>query len=130
MGNLAVGVIIGAAFGSVVTSIVSDLLMPPLGVIMNGVDFKDKFINLTPSKGDAISLADAKAKGIATWNYGQFINAVIYFLIVTICVFMLVKAINMLRRQEAAAPAPAPVPPAPTREEILLTEIRDALRAR
>jgi len=130
--DLAVGVIIGAAFGAVVNSIVNDLIMPPIGRITGGVDFKDKFVNLTPGKltpdGRAVvSLVDAKAAGATTWNYGLFVNTVINFLIVAFCVFLLVKAINMLRRKEAAAPS---VAPAPTREELLLTEIRDVLRGR
>lgn len=127
--ELAVGVIIGAAFGSVVTSIVNDLIMPPIGVVLNGVDFKDKFIVLSTKAGGPTefrSLADAKAAGAATLNYGQFANTVVNFIIVAFCVFLLVKSINILRRKEAAAPVPA-APPAPTREEMLLTEIRDAL---
>lgn len=129
--DLAVGVIIGAAFGAVVTSIVNDVLMPPIGVLTGGVDFKDKFLVLSTKPGTTVTnfrtLAEAKAAGAATLNYGQFINTIINFLIVAFCVFMLVKAINLLRRKEAAAPT---VPPAPTREELLLTDIRDALRAR
>lgn len=129
--DLAVGVIIGAAFGAVVTSIVNDVLMPPIGVLTGGVDFKDKFLVLSTKPGTTVTdfrtLAEAKAAGAATLNYGQFINTIINFLIVAFCVFMLVKAINLLRRKEAAAPS---VPPAPTREELLLTDIRDALRAR
>ncbi|MEX2218212.1 MAG: large conductance mechanosensitive channel protein MscL [Phycisphaerales bacterium] len=130
--DLAVGVIVGAAFGAIVTSIVNDLIMPPIGRLSGGVDFKDMFINMTPDKltkeGKAVvSLADAKAAGAATINYGVFINTIITFLIVAFCVFMMVKAINILRRKEAAAPAPAAVPPAPTRQELLLTEIRDLL---
>jgi large conductance mechanosensitive channel len=130
--DLAVGVIIGVAFGSVVTSIVNDLLMPPIGRLTGGVDFKDLFINMTPEKvapdGKAFkSLAEAKAAGAATINYGVFINTVINFVIVAFCVFMVIKAMNMLKKKEAAKPV---VPPAPSATEVLLMEIRDELRAR
>src|SRR5438105_12108403 len=126
--DLAVGVVIGAAFGSVVTSAVKDLIMPPIGRIMGGVNFSDLFINLDPSKtgkgGEPIvSLANATAAGVPVIAYGQFINVAINFLIVAMAVFLLVKAINIMRRK----PAPAPEP---TAQEKLLIEIRDLLRAR
>jgi len=129
--DLAVGVILGVAFGSVVTSVVNDLLMPPIGRLMGGVDFKDLFINLTPDKLTAAgaapaTMAEAKAAGAATINYGQFVNTVINFLIVAACVFLVVKVINSLKKKEAAAP---PAPAAPSKQEVLLTEIRDALRS-
>jgi len=120
--DLAVGIIIGAAFTGIVNSLVNDILMPPVGFIMGGIDFSNYFINL--SGGEYKSLAEAQAAGAATINYGKFINAVINFLIIAFAVFMLVRAINRLRRKEAAAPLP---PPAPTREAQLLTEIRDLL---
>jgi len=117
--DLAVGVIIGGAFGKVVSSVVSDILMPPIGKITGGVNFSDLFINLDPSKtlpnGEAItSLAQAKAAGVAVIAYGQFINVAIDFAIVALAVFMLVKAMNALQKKPdgaAAAPAPAPEPP-------------------
>lgn len=123
--DLAVGIIIGAAFTAIVTSLVEDIIMPPIGFVMGGIDFSNYFINL--SGGDYRSLAEAQAAGAATINYGKFINAVINFLIVAFAVFMLVRAVNRVRRQQAAAPE---VPPAPTRQELLLTEIRDLLSGR
>ena len=116
--DMAVGIIIGAAFGKITTSLVNDVMMPPLGMMLGGVDFSDKAIVLRAAAG-----ADP---GIAV-KYGIFVNTLIDFAIVALAVFLLVKAINSLRKEQAAAPSP---PPAPTREEILLTEIRDALRAR
>jgi large conductance mechanosensitive channel len=132
--DLAVGIIIGAAFGKIVSSIVNDIIMPPIGMALGKVDFKDQFIVLgqNPAKpGPYASLADAKAAGAATLNYGVFINTMIEFLIVAFAVFMLVKAINTLRRRMETQPAPVDqAPPAPTREEKLLMEIRDAIVAR
>jgi large conductance mechanosensitive channel len=124
--DLAVGVIIGAAFGKIVTSLVNDIIMPPIGKLMGGVNFVDLFINLDPAKGAFPSLKAAKDAGAAVIAYGSFLSAVIDFTILAFCVFMMVKAINRLRRQPDPAPA---VPPAPTKQELLLTEIRDALRA-
>ena len=132
--DLAVGILIGAAFGKIVSSIVNDIIMPPIGMAMGKVDFKDKFVVLSENPtnpGPFASLVEAKAKGAATLNYGMFINTVIEFLIVAFAVFMLVKAINTLRRRMETQPAPADqAPPAPTREEKLLMEIRDALLVR
>jgi large conductance mechanosensitive channel len=130
--DLAVGVIIGGAFGTIVTSLVSDVVMPPIGVLLGGVDFKDFFIVLKaaaqpPFAGPYPTLAAAKAAGAVTLNYGLFLNAVINFLIVAWAIFILVKGINRLRREEAAAPPP---PALPSREEVLLEEIRDLLKAR
>jgi large conductance mechanosensitive channel len=131
--DLAVGVIIGVAFGKVVTSVVNDIIMPPIGKVMGGVNFADLFLNLDPSKlandGSVItSLAQAKEAGAAVLAYGSFINTVIDFTIVAFCIFMIVKVMNSLKKK----PAPtAPVaPPEPTREERLLEEIRDILKAR
>lgn len=126
--DLAVGVIIGAAFGKIVTSVVSDLVMPMLGPLMHGHDFSGLFVALNGQHYD--TLADAKKANAATINYGLFLNNVVDFLIVAIVIFLMVKGINAMRRKEAAAPAAPEVPPAPTREEVLLTEIRDALVAR
>lgn len=131
--DLAVGVIIGGAFGKIVTSMVNDILMPPIGKAMGGVNFADLFINLDPSKvakdGSAIkSLAQAKEAGAAVIAYGSFINTVIDFLIVAFCIFMVIKAMNTMKKNPPPA-APAP-PPEPTKEEKLLTEIRDILKAR
>lgn len=118
--DLAVGIIIGAAFTSIVNSLVADIIMPPIGYIMNGIDFSNLFINL--SEGTFASLKDAKAAGAATINYGVFINAVINFFIVASAVFVLVKQVNKLKKAEAAAPV------APSASEKLLTEIRDLLK--
>ncbi len=123
--DLAVGVIIGAAFGNIVSSLVSDVLMPPLGLLMGGLDFSNWFVNLG-SGGPYRTLAEAQAAGAPTLNLGLFLNAVIQFLIVAWAVFLvIVKPMNRLKKSEAAA-APAE-PPA---QEKLLTEIRDLLRAR
>jgi large conductance mechanosensitive channel len=123
--DLAVGIIIGAAFTAVVTSLVNDVIMPPIGYALGGVDFSDYFVNL--SGGDYSSLEAAKSAGAAVIAYGAFINAIITFLVVAAVVFMLVKAINRVRRQEAQKPAE---PPAPTREEQVLIEIRELLKRR
>ena len=126
--DLAIGVIIGAAFGAIVSSLVDDVFMPIIGLILSGIDFSNLFFVINNPTGVAVpSVAFAKENGIATLNYGLFINAVVKFTIVAFVLFMVVKAINRLRRQEAAAPA---APPAPTAEEKLLMEIRDALKAK
>jgi len=124
--DLAVGVIIGAAFGKIVASLVSDVLMPPIGLILGGVDFSGLFLNL--SSKPAATIAAAKAAGIPTLNYGLFLQAVVDFLIVAFVIFMVVKQVN---RFKAPAPAAAPAaPPPPTKDQELLTEIRDLLRKR
>jgi large conductance mechanosensitive channel len=129
--DMAVGVLIGAAFGKIVNSMVNDVLMPPIGTILGGVDCSGLFINLTPAKGPFDSVAQAKAAGAATLNYGVFINEVISFLIVAFAAFMLVKAMNTARRHFVAEASAAPAtPPALTRDQQLLIEIRDALRRR
>jgi large conductance mechanosensitive channel len=107
--DMAVGIIIGAAFGSIVQSLVNDVIMPPIGLVLGGVDFANFFIMLkegSPAPPYA-SLADAQAAGAVTLNYGLFINAVISFLIVALAIFFLVRAVNQLQREEEA-PAPAP----------------------
>ena len=126
--DLAVGVIIGAAFGKIVTSMVNDILMPPIGKAMGGVNFSDLFISLDRAKGTFPSLKAAKDAGAAVIAYGSFINTVIDFTIVAFCIFLLIKGINALKKKPAPA-APAP-PPEPTREEKLLAEIRDILKAK
>ena len=128
--DLAVGVIIGAAFGGIVSSLVADIIMPPVGMLLGGVDFKDFFVVLSPGARPPppyTDLAAAKAADAVTLNYGLFLNAVINFLIVAWAIFLLVRGMNRLRRQEAVAPAVVPVPSA---EEALLAEIRDILKAR
>jgi large conductance mechanosensitive channel len=123
--DLAVGVIIGAAFGKIVTSLVEDIMMPPIGLVLGNVDFTNLYISLSGTSYP--SLAEAKKAGAATLNYGIFLNNVISFLIVAFVVFLVVKQINHLRKEPLPAPA---VPPEPSTEEKLLTEIRDALRNR
>ena len=127
--DLAVGVIIGGAFGTIVTSVVNDLIMPPIGLLIRGVNFNNIFVVLkaglkTPPP--YASLEAAKAAGAITLNFGVFINGLINFLIIAWAIFMVVKGINRLRRHE---PPPAPPPPPPPRQEILLEEIRDLLKA-
>jgi large conductance mechanosensitive channel len=127
--DMAVGIIIGAAFGTIVQSLVNDVLMPPVGLLLGGADFTDLFFTLRAGTvaGPYATLADAQAAGAVTINYGVFLNAVISFVIVAFAVFMLVRSFNKLKRTEAAAPAP---PPVPTPQEKLLGEIRDILKAR
>ena len=121
--DLAVGIIIGAAFTSVVNSLVKDVIMPPIGYLMNGIDFSNFFLVL---KGeDYPSLKAAQDAGAVSINYGVFFNAIINFLIVAFAVFLLVKQVNRFKKQEAAAPA---APAAPSTSEKLLMEIRDALK--
>jgi len=107
--DMAVGIIIGAAFGSIVSSLVADILMPPIGLLLGNVDFSNLFFVLKSGKvaGPYAALADAKAAGAVTINYGVFVNAVISFVIVAFAVFLLIRAINRLKRQEVAPP-PAP----------------------
>lgn len=121
--DLAVGIIIGAAFTAIVNSLVNDIIMPPIGVILGGIDFSNFFITL--NKDTYPTLAEAQKAGAATLNYGLFINAVIKFLIVAWAVFILVKQVNRFRAKEEAAP-----PPPPPAQEVLLTEIRDILKSR
>jgi large conductance mechanosensitive channel len=124
--DLAVGIIIGAAFTAIVSSLVDDIIMPPIGLALGGVDFSQLFVVL---KGDGTynTVAQAKEAGAVTWNIGLFINAVIKFLIVAFAVFLLVKALNTLTRKKAAAPPP---PAAPPEDVVLLREIRDLLARR
>lgn len=103
--DMAIGIIIGAAFGKIVTSVVNDILMPPIGLLMGKMDFSSLFINLSGAAYP--SLAAAKAAGAATINYGAFLNTVIDFIIVAFVIFLLVKQMNRLKRQEAPAPAVA-----------------------
>lgn len=125
--DLAIGVIIGAAFGAIVSSIVDDIFMPVIGLILSGIDFSNLFIVLNnPGNVPVPSVAAAKAAGVATLNYGLFINAVVKFTIIAFVLFLVVKGINRLKKQEAAAPA---APPAPSAQEKLLAEIRDAIKA-
>jgi large conductance mechanosensitive channel len=121
--DLAVGVIIGAAFGKIVSSLVADIIMPPIGVLMKGVNFSDYFVSLDGRK--FTTLTEAKLHSAPVITYGIFLNTVIEFLIVAFCVFLLVKAVNKIKRTEPPPPAAA-VPP--TKSEVLLEEIRDLLK--
>jgi len=123
--DLAVGIIIGGAFGKIVSSIVNDVIMPPIGLLLGKVDFSNLFINLSGQQ--AASLADAKKAGLATLNYGLFLNTCIEFFIVAFAVFLLVKQINRLKKEAPPAPATPPEPPADVK---LLAEIRDLLAAK
>ncbi|MDH4369340.1 MAG: large conductance mechanosensitive channel protein MscL [Nitrospira sp.] len=124
--DMAIGVIIGGAFGKIVSSLVSDVLMPPIGLLMGKVNFSSLFIDLSNTSPQ--SLDAAKAAGVPTLNYGVFLQSVFDFLIIAFVIFMLVKQVNRFKN-EAAAPPPPP-PPGPTNEEKLLMEIRDALKGR
>lgn len=116
--DLAVGVVIGGAFGKIVTSLVNDIIMPPIGFITGGVDFSNLKYVITPAD-EAAGVAEVAI------NYGTFVNVVIQFIIVAFCIFLVIKGLNSLKKKEEAAPA---APPAPSKEEVLLTEIRDILR--
>ncbi len=119
--DLAIGVIIGAAFGKIVTSLVEDILMPPLGLLMGKVDFSSLFIQLS---GEAVtSLAEAKKAGVPIIAYGNFLNQVVNFLLVAFAIFIVVKQVNRFRREE-----PAPAEPELSTQEKLLTEIRDLMK--
>ena len=127
--DLAVGVIIGGAFGTIVTSLVNDVIMPPIGLLVGDVDFSNLFVVLKPGTkaGTTLpyhSVADAKAAGAVTLNLGLFVNTVINFIIVAFSVFLLVKAISKLRRHHEEA-----APPGPTPDQLLLTELRDLLKS-
>lgn len=126
--DLAVGVIIGGVFGAVSKSVVDDLIMPVVGLALGKVDFANLFVTLSPGKltAPAATLAEAKAAGAVTLNYGQFINVSINFLLVAFAVFLLVKVVNRIRAEVVADPAPAPV--APPEDILLLREIRDELK--
>ena len=115
--DLAVGVVIGAAFGKIVTSLVTDIMLPPLGLLTGGIDFSD--MKLVIKAADPI-----KKIAAVTVNYGNFINILIQFIIIAFCIFLVVKGINSLKKKQEVAPAADPIP---TKEEILLTEIRDLL---
>ena len=116
MVDMAVGIIIGVAFGKIVTSLVNDVIMPPIGLLLGGVNFTDLKV---------VMKAATEVNPAVTWNYGSFIQVAIDFLIVAFVIFMLIKGINALKKKEEPAPAP---PPAPTKDQVLLTEIRDLLK--
>ncbi|WP_437921995.1 large-conductance mechanosensitive channel protein MscL [Sphingobacterium sp. LRF_L2] len=118
--DLAVGVIIGGAFGKIVSSLVDDIIMPPIGFVTGGVDFSNLKYIITEAN-EAAGVTEVAIK------YGNFINVVIQFLIIAFCIFLVIKGLNSLKKKEEKAPS---APPAPTKEEVLLTEIRDILRSK
>jgi large conductance mechanosensitive channel len=116
--DMAVGIVMGGAFGKIVSSFVADVLMPPIGLALGGVDFSDLAVTLKDAEGEVAAV---------TMNYGVFIQTVVDFLIIAFAIFLVVKAMNTVIKKEAEAP---PAPPKPSKEEELLTEIRDALQAK
>jgi len=120
--DMAVGIIIGGAFGKIVSSFVADVIMPPIGLLIGGVDFTDLKLTLKEAVIDAAGAVTTEA---VTINYGNFIQTAIDFIIIAFAIFMMIKAMNSMKKKEEAAPA---APPAPTKEETLLTEIRDLLK--
>jgi len=116
MVDMAVGIIIGAAFGKIVSSLVNDIIMPPIGLLLGGVNFTELKV---------VMKAATETNPAVTWNYGSFIQVAIDFLIVAFVIFMLIKGINAMKKKEEVAPA---APPAPTKDQVLLTEIRDLLK--
>jgi len=105
--DMAIGIILGTAFGLIVGSLVSDILMPPIGLVLGRVDFANMFVNLTPDKYTGVSLADARKAGAAVIAYGQFINTVVNFLIVAFVIFLIVRQVNRLKKPAAVPAAPA-----------------------
>ncbi len=117
--DMAVGIIIGGAFGKIVSSFVANVIMPPLGLFIGGVNFADL----------AVTIKEATAEQAAvTLNYGHFVQTIVDFVIIAFAIFLMIKAMNTLKRKEEAAPAEAPAPPPPSNEEVLLAEIRDLLK--
>jgi large conductance mechanosensitive channel len=116
--DMAVGIIIGAAFGKIISSLVADVIMPPIGVLVGGANFSKLAYTLKEAVGDVPAV---------TLNYGNFIQSMVDFTIIAFAIFMVVKLINKLKKEEASAPA---APPEPTKEELLLTEIRDLLKSK
>ncbi|MDH3426966.1 MAG: large-conductance mechanosensitive channel protein MscL [Gemmatimonadota bacterium] len=127
--DMAVGIVIGAAFATIIGSLVNDIIMPPIGMALGGVDFSELFLVIGQGvpAGPYATLAAAKEAGAVTINWGLFVNAVITFVIIAFALFMVIKGFNSMKRAEEAAPE---APPAPSAEETLLGEIRDLLRAK
>ena len=139
--DMAVGVIIGGAFGKIVSSLVNDILMPPIGALIGNTDFSQLKLDISKVR-DVTSSAMQSVEGMVAggnttqaaaaepiyWNYGAFIQQCVDFTILALCVFLMVKLMNRLMQKKEVAPAPAPEPPAPTKEELLLMEIRDLLK--
>lgn len=125
--DLAVGIIIGAAFTTIVQSLVNDILMPPIGVLMGGIDFSNYFVQLNLEEARPVSLEAAKTAGIPVLAYGKFINALINFLIVALALFLVIKQVNKLKARISRGEETVAAPP---RQEVLLEEIRDLLKAK
>ncbi len=121
--DMAVGVIIGGAFGKIVASFVADVIMPPIGLLLGGMKFTDLKWEMK-----AAEVVDGVEKAAVTLNYGNFLQVTVDFLIVAFVIFMFIKGMNSLAKKKEEAPAPPPAPPAPSKEEVLLTEIRDLLK--
>ena len=119
--DMAVGIVIGGAFGKITTSLVENIIMPPIGVLIGGVNFKDLGITIKQAVGDTPAVVI---------KYGEFINKVLEFIIIAFAIFVVIKFINKLRKKEEAVPPPPPPPPEPGKEEVLLTEIRDLLKSK
>lgn len=125
--DLAIGLVLGSAFGAIVSSLVKDIIMPPIGWLLGGRDFSALFVVMKDGKdtaGPYVSLADAQKAGAITLNYGVFVNAIFTFIVVALAMFFVVKTMNKLKKKEEAAPA------APPKSEVLLEEIRDLLKAK
>ncbi|MFA9391864.1 MAG: large-conductance mechanosensitive channel protein MscL [Prolixibacteraceae bacterium] len=122
--DMAVGIIIGGAFGKIVSSIVNDIIMPPIGMLVGGVNFKDLKLVIQDAGIDA---AGAAINAVSI-NYGNFIQVVLDFLIIAFAIFMVIKAMNKMKKKEEATPVAPPAPPVPSNEEVLLSEIRDLLK--
>jgi large conductance mechanosensitive channel len=129
--DMAVGIVIGAAFATIIGSLVNDIIMPMVGLAIGGVDFSEFFAVLRDGgpAGPYATLAAAQEAGAVTVNWGIFVNSLITFLIVAFALFLVIKGFNKMKREEEEAPAEPEAPPEPTAEEALLTEIRDILRA-
>ncbi len=123
--DLAVGVVIGGAFGKIVASLVADVIMPPIGLLVGGVNFTDLKLEMKPAE-----VIDGVEKAAVTLNYGNFLQVTFDFIIVAFAIFMFIKLINKLNRKKEEAPAAPAPPPEPTKEEVLLTEIRDLLKTK
>ena len=122
--DMAVGIIIGGAFGKIISSVVSDVIMPPIGLLLGGVRFTDLKIIL---KEPVLDAAGAVTTAAVSINYGNFIQVTVDFLIIAMAIFMMIKAMNSMKKKQVEVPAP-PAPPVPTKEEVLLAEIRDILK--
>lgn len=127
--DMAVGIVIGAAFGTIITSLVADVLMPPIGLLLGGVDFSNVFavIKEGAQAGPYATLAQAQEAGAVTMNFGLFFNTIISFIIIALAIFFVIRGINNMKKAEEEAPA---APPEPAAEEVLLTEIRDLLKVK